>query len=116
MHELTEEELALLADEASAERPVRRGRKPGPKRAGAPHETSAESPVESPVETHVETRIEPAVAAPISGQADEQEDDSLEERVKYREQAPAPVATRGPHTPAQYDDDGWGGLPVQMRG
>lgn len=112
MHELTEEELALLADEASAERPVRRGRKPGPKRAGAPHETSAESPVE----TLVETRIEPAVAAPMSEQADEQVDDRPEERVKYREQAPAPVATRGPHTPAQYDDDGWGGLPVQMRG
>lgn len=23
---------------------------------------------------------------------------------------------RGPITPAQWDDDGWGGLPVQMRG
>lgn len=33
---------------------------------------------------------------------------------------PVPAAPtsilRGPLTPAQYDDDGWGGLPVQMRG
>ncbi len=26
------------------------------------------------------------------------------------------VRDRGPHTPDQYDDDGWGDLPVQMRG
>jgi hypothetical protein len=33
--------------------------------------------------------------------------------------APPPVeptaVVRGPVTPAQYGDDGWGGLPVQMR-
>ncbi len=26
------------------------------------------------------------------------------------------VRSRGPHTPAQFDDDGWNDLPVQMRG
>jgi hypothetical protein len=25
------------------------------------------------------------------------------------------ASERGPVSPAQYDDDGWGGLPVQMR-
>lgn len=30
--------------------------------------------------------------------------------------APAPSPARGPYTPVQYDDDGWGDLPVQMRG
>lgn len=32
-------------------------------------------------------------------------------------ETPAPVADRGPVTPAQWlDDDGWGDTPVQMRG
>lgn len=33
------------------------------------------------------------------------------------EPAPAPAKpARGPHTPAQWDDDGWGDTPIQMRG
>lgn len=31
-------------------------------------------------------------------------------------EAAAASPERGPHTPAQYDDDGWGDTPVQMRG
>lgn len=27
-----------------------------------------------------------------------------------------PVLERGPYSPAQFDDDGWGDTPVQMRG
>lgn len=27
-----------------------------------------------------------------------------------------PARVRGPHTPVQFVDDGWGGVPVQMRG
>jgi hypothetical protein len=30
--------------------------------------------------------------------------------------APATEAARGPLSPAQWDDDGWGTTPVQMRG
>lgn len=29
---------------------------------------------------------------------------------------PADTCDRGPHTPVQFDDDGWADLPVQMRG
>lgn len=123
MHELTEEELALLADEASVDRPVRRGRKPGrkpgDKGAGTSHDHrinqpagAAEDPVvemfvEAPVEASVETLGEPPAEIALN--------ERDEVRGEYREQAPTPVATRGPHTPAQYDDDGWGDLPVQMR-
>lgn len=32
------------------------------------------------------------------------------------EPAPPTSILRGPHTPVQFDDDGWAGLPVQMRG
>lgn len=35
-------------------------------------------------------------------------------RGKHAESAGNPE--RGPHTPVQFEDDGWNGLPVQMRG
>lgn len=30
--------------------------------------------------------------------------------------APAAAPARGPYTPVQFDDDGWGDRPIQMRG
>lgn len=113
MHDLTKEELALLeADEQVQEKPARRGRKPGPK-PGARLASTDERP-DGPVDDEPAQQTE----EPIDGRVEGGLGESSKEPQRQTEQAPAetPSPDRGPFTPAQYDDDGWGDTPAQMRG
>lgn len=91
MAELTEEELALLGENNSAD---------ATQSAAAQKKSARRRPEVAKPSEH-EEQSDPAGASGTGEQSGEQ----------AKEEAP-----RGPLTPVQFDGDGWNDLPVQMRG
>lgn len=128
INQLTPEEKALLR--AHDEKPPRRKPQAAAKEAvPVQAKKAAPAPVVAEHVEHVE-QDRPIQAkeadAPIPAKEEHAparvEKDVSSAAVKHVEEedapveAAAPAPARGPYTPAQWDDDGWGGLPVQMRG